>query len=362
MLNHLSQLVVLELIKDHFGRDKIILVLSKNGILVALRSLDGKPIWKKNLSFLPIISLDSSDKKFHATLTVLKTTRNISLHLNYLNGEIEKAHVLEKATKEKHEILKENNSLKRVDEKGHVAWSKVSSDSSLFNIFEDRIAHLYKEEDFFIIYIIERQRGKELFSLHIQNVQPASQMICGPASVVIFYYNKQEFRNEVLVIDFVKNDYLHQIYIMKDSVELSLAVISPRKITRTAYLALTSSKNVILIPDNILSAKRKAESTDYYPKYTPIIEVSNRDVLSYYLSVSGIKTFLVDPTFLESTSSILGFGNSLFYAEGTPSGTFDMLKHNFNYFYLSFILVSLLLSIPIVESIAEKRRLAMAWK
>ena len=52
----------------------------------------------------------------------------------------------------------------------------------------------------------------------------------------------------------------------------------------------------------------------------------------------------------------------MFYTRLTPSGTFDILKDDFDHWLICAVLVALLVASHVTKTVARNRDLAQAWK
>jgi len=52
----------------------------------------------------------------------------------------------------------------------------------------------------------------------------------------------------------------------------------------------------------------------------------------------------------------------MFYTRLTPSGTFDILKDDFDHWFISAALLALLAAAQVTKTVARSRDLAQAWK
>lgn len=96
--------------------------------------------------------------------------------------------------------------------------------------------------------------------------------------------------------------------------------------------------------------------------YIPELPVATENILNYNQSVfriSGIKTC---SSGLESTSLVLAYGLDVFYTRATPSGTFDILKDDFDHVFISVVITALILASFISKRLARDKDLKQAWR
>ncbi|VDP11048.1 unnamed protein product [Soboliphyme baturini] len=68
------------------------------------------------------------------------------------------------------------------------------------------------------------------------------------------------------------------------------------------------------------------------------------------------------PSGLESTSLLFVAGLDLFFNRVSPSGTFDILKEDFDHWFISFVLLSLLLASLLSKRLAKQKDLKQSWR
>lgn len=138
--------------------------------------------------------------------------------------------------------------------------------------------------------------------------------------------------------------------------------------TRELLAYLASSKAIIGIPRNILSASRpvdrdptQTEAEEGLFRYQPDLMLSPNLYLSHAREVLGIKQILTSPTLLESTSMVFAFGHDVFGTQTAPSQTFDVLGKNFSKLQLSLTVLGLYLGVLVVRPIVRRKTVERSW-
>ncbi len=90
--------------------------------------------------------------------------------------------------------------------------------------------------------------------------------------------------------------------------------------------------------------------------------MATENVLNYNQTALRVRGLRSGPTGLESTSLVFAFGLDLFYTRVTPSGTFDILKDDFDHWFISLVLVALVAASVISKKLARVRDLKQAWR
>ncbi|VDK28866.1 unnamed protein product [Anisakis simplex] len=65
---------------------------------------------------------------------------------------------------------------------------------------------------------------------------------------------------------------------------------------------------------------------------------------------------------MESTSLMFAYGLDLFFARLTPSGTFDILKDDFDHLLISVVLVGFVIASVICKKLGKNHTLKQAWQ
>ena len=151
-------------------------------------------------------------------------------------------------------------------------------------------------------------------------------------------------------------------------------------------LVATSFGTIIEIPWILIDARRPFEMTEidrfdfkislnennfilfYFIReenlipYMPEIPLNYEFSLNYYNYVFNIRGISTTPSGLESTSLVFVYGLDLFFTRVFPSKTFDMLREDFDYFFIITLMIGLLLGTMVSKKLASSSNLSKAWK
>ncbi|VDN44920.1 unnamed protein product [Gongylonema pulchrum] len=121
------------------------------------------------------------------------------------------------------------------------------------------------------------------------------------------------------------------------------------------------------ISKRLLDARRPLEMTQELAEemllpYRPELPVAYEDFINYNQSVCGIRGFKTSPSGLESTSLMLAYGTDLFFTRLTPSGTFDILKDDFDHLLISVVLVGFVVGSLVCKKVGKNNSLKQAWQ
>ncbi|KAI0215006.1 ER membrane protein complex subunit 1 [Lamellibrachia satsuma] len=96
--------------------------------------------------------------------------------------------------------------------------------------------------------------------------------------------------------------------------------------------------------------------------YMPELPRPFEAIINYNQSVYKIHGIHTAPAGLESTCLVLCYGLDLFYTRVNPSKMFDVLKEDFDYFFISIVLVAMIIVSIISQKLAARKALNRAWK
>ncbi|KHN87674.1 ER membrane protein complex subunit 1 [Toxocara canis] len=136
--------------------------------------------------------------------------------------------------------------------------------------------------------------------------------------------------------------------------------------TRSLLIAMPFG-GVYGISKRIIDARRPLEMTPELAEemlipYRPELPIAPEDFVNYNQTVYNIRAIKASPSGLESTSLMLAYGLDLFFARLTPSGTFDILKDDFDHLLISLVLVGLVVASLICKKLGRNHSLKQAWQ
>ncbi|KAK8074895.1 hypothetical protein PG997_009558 [Apiospora hydei] len=150
----------------------------------------------------------------------------------------------------------------------------------------------------------------------------------------------------------------------------SLAVTQTRQgITSRQLLAFASGSHSITgIPRMVIDPRRvvgrdptPAELEEGLSKYTPLVELDPRFMITHERDVIGVKEIITAPANLESTSLVFAYGVDIFGTRMTPSLPFDILGKGFNKVTLIGTVLALTAGVMALGPMVRKKQINMRW-
>jgi len=114
-------------------------------------------------------------------------------------------------------------------------------------------------------------------------------------------------------------------------------------------------------PRRPLYPEKRHQEENLIP-YIPEMPVPHELMLSYNLTVENMNAIYTAPAALESTSLVFVTGLDLFFTRTQPSKMFDVLKDDFDHYFISSVLIGMLVTLFAVRRLAQVKQLNKAWK
>uniref|UniRef100_A0A8R1HJH4 ER membrane protein complex subunit 1 n=1 Tax=Caenorhabditis japonica TaxID=281687 RepID=A0A8R1HJH4_CAEJA len=159
---------------------------------------------------------------------------------------------------------------------------------------------------------------------------------------------------------------LMQSYIYAQGVEAMTISETEKGLSMRSILLAHPSGNIHEVSRRLLDATRPMELTPAMREemiigYVPEIAVSSEEMINYNLTVHRVRGIKASPSGLESTSLVLAYGTDLFFTRLVPSGTFDILKDDFDHIFISMVLSGLVFGSYITKRLARSNALSAQW-
>ncbi|CAL2035031.1 unnamed protein product [Caenorhabditis brenneri] len=157
-----------------------------------------------------------------------------------------------------------------------------------------------------------------------------------------------------------------QSYIYAQGVDAMSVSETEQGLTTRSLLLAHPSGNIHEVSRRLLDANRPMELTQAMREemmigYMPEIAVATEEMINYNQTVHRVRGIKTSPSGLESTSLVLAYGTDLFFTRLVPSGTFDILKDDFDHVLISLVLTGLVVGSYVTKRLARSNALASQW-
>ncbi|CCD72387.1 ER membrane protein complex subunit 1 [Caenorhabditis elegans] len=157
-----------------------------------------------------------------------------------------------------------------------------------------------------------------------------------------------------------------QSYIYAQGVDAMSVSETEQGLTTRSILVAHPSGNIHEVSRRLLDANRPMELTQAMREemmigYMPEIAVATEEMINYNQTVHRVRGIKTSPSGLESTSLVLAYGTDLFFTRLVPSGTFDILKDDFDHVLISLVLTGLVVGSYVSKRLARSNALASQW-
>ncbi|CAI4231788.1 unnamed protein product [Auanema sp. JU1783] len=187
---------------------------------------------------------------------------------------------------------------------------------------------------------------------------------------VIELYEGEELTNQEKFDSFVPTKRAPEVnaqsYVYTHGVDAMGVTETEQGLTTKSILLALPFGGIHEVSRKLLDANRPMELTQEMREemmipYMPEIRIATEDMVNYNQTVFRVKGIKTAPSGLESTSLMLAYGVDLFFTRLTPSGTFDILKDDFDHLLISLVLIGLMVASIITKRLARNNALKAAW-
>jgi len=240
-------------------------------------------------------------------------------------------------------------------------------------------------KSFLNVYLLDVVSGSIVFHGNHKRAQGPVNVVHSENWVIYSYWNVKQRRSEVAVLELYEGIkqanatvfsslnappaplVMRQSYILPGHVVSMAVTQTERGITSKHVLFALETGAILELPKMLVDARRPLEPTQEHREeglmpYIPELPRPYEMIINYNQSVYNIRKIHTSYAGLESTSLIFAYGLDLFYTKTTPSKPFDILKEDFDYFFIAMVVISMILVSIISQKLAAKKALSRAWK
>jgi hypothetical protein len=156
-------------------------------------------------------------------------------------------------------------------------------------------------------------------------------------------------------------------YITQRSFDAMQITLTEKGISAKDVIVACQYGVLVEIPWVLIDSRRPVKMTEVDREenlipYMPEIPLNFEFSLNYYNYVYNIRGITTAPSGLESTSLVFAYGLDIFFTRVFPSKTFDMLREDFDYFFITVLVFGLLVGTFLAKKLASSSNLKKAWK
>lgn len=280
---------------------------------------------------------------------------------------------------------------KRSEERVHSQGIVLGDRSVMYKYLNPNLVVVIAEgEDttgkgFFNVYLVDMVSGQLVFHCSHKKAKGPVNVVHSENWVVYNYWNQKHRRVELAILEMYEGKtqsnatafsslhpppppiVMRQAYIFPGHVSAMAASITEMGITSKHILIALESGGILELSKMFLDPRRPEIPTQESREegllpYIPELPRPFEATINYNQSVFNIKSIHTGPSGLESTCVVLAYGLDLFYDRVMPSKMFDVLKDDFDYFFIGSVVVGMILVSIITQKLAQRKALNKAWK
>lgn len=234
------------------------------------------------------------------------------------------------------------------------------------------------------VYLIDTINGNIVTSFNHKKTKGPVNIVQSENWFFYSYYNLRLKRNEVTSVELfegsskynstyfssfdpIKPIIASKSFILQKAIDSMRITITEKGITPKDIIAATPNGILYEIPWALIDARRPLELTEIEREeglipYMPEIPLNYEFSLNYYNYVYNVRGVATAPSGLESTSLVFVYGLDTYFTRVFPSKTFDMLREDFDYLFITIFIAALLFGSIFTKRIANSANLKKAWK
>lgn len=239
--------------------------------------------------------------------------------------------------------------------------------------------------NFLNVYLIDLISGNIVFHATHRRVRGPVHVVHSENWVVYNFYSQKNRRNEMVILEMYEGKeqsnstafssfnpppvpmVMRQAYIFPAHISTMAATITEKGITSKHVIVSLKFGGLLSLPKAFLDPRRPVTPTQQHMEegtipYVPEIPINMEAIVNYNKSVYGINGIHTGSAGLESTSLILAYGLDLFYTRVNPSKMFDVLKDDFDYIFISSVLIGMIVVSVVSQKLAARKALNRAWR
>ncbi|VDO71842.1 unnamed protein product [Heligmosomoides polygyrus] len=246
------------------------------------------------------------------------------------------------------------------------------------------IASLDSVHQYLSLFLVDVVSGQMVHSARLAKATAPVHLVNCEHWVAYSYWSEKGRRTEIGILELYEGrtsfqNYFDSLTPTKNAPEIvtqsfiyaqgiqAMAVSETEKglTTRSLLMALPLG-GIHEVTRKLLDATRPLELTQEMREemmipYIPEIPIATEDMVNYNQTVHGVRGIKTAASGLESTSLMVAYGTDVFFTRLHPSGTFDILKDDFDHVLISIVLFGLIAGSVVSKKLARNNALSAAW-
>ncbi|XP_065936544.1 ER membrane protein complex subunit 1 isoform X2 [Magallana gigas] len=235
------------------------------------------------------------------------------------------------------------------------------------------------------LYLLDSVTGHMVFHCSHKRAKGPITVVHSENWVVYNYFNQKSRRLEMAVLELYEGKeqsnstafssfssprqplVLRQSYIMPLFISTMATTVTEKGITSKQIIFALKLGGLLALPKALLDPRRPLVPTQETMEegtipYIPELPVNAEAIINYNQSLYNVQGIHTSPAGLESTSLVLSYGLDLYFTRVQPSKMFDVLKEDFDYFFISAVLLGMFVVTIATQKLSARRALSRAWK
>ncbi|WKX94488.1 hypothetical protein Q1695_011623 [Nippostrongylus brasiliensis] len=247
------------------------------------------------------------------------------------------------------------------------------------------MATLDSEHQYLSLFLIDVVSGQMIHSARLAKATAPVHLVHCEHWIAYSYWSEKGRRTEIGVLELYEGseqtnkevfdslaptrrapEILTQSYIYAQGIKAMAVSETEKGLTTRSLLIALPLGGIHEVTRKLLDATRPLELTQEMREemmipYIPEIPIATEDMVNYNQTVHGVRGIKTAASGLESTSLMLAYGTDVFFTRLHPSGTFDILKDDFDHVLISIVLFGLIAGSVISKKLARNNALSAAW-
>ncbi|XP_056008838.1 ER membrane protein complex subunit 1-like isoform X2 [Ostrea edulis] len=238
---------------------------------------------------------------------------------------------------------------------------------------------------FINLYLLDSVTGHMVFHCSHRRAKGPVNLVHSENWVLYSYFSQKSRRHEMAVLELYEGKdqsnssafssfssprqplVLRQSYIMPLYISTMATTITEKGITSKQLIFALRLGGLLALPKALLDPRRPLLPTQETMEegtipYIPELPVNAEAIINYNQSLFNVQGVYTSPAGLESTSLVLAYGLDLYFTRIQPSKMFDVLKEDFDYFFISVVLLGMFVVTIVTQKLSARRALSRAWK